>query len=921
MNKQSVLKNVLLCIALLACYYASNGQQAYWQQKVNYSIAVTLDTAAHTLDGTVKMDYSNNSPDTLHFLWMHLWPNAYKNDRTAFSEQDLQIGKTNFYFSQTEDRGYINRLNFKVDQHAAATEDHPLHQDIVKLILPKPLLPGTQTTIETPFHVKLPRQFSRSGVVLNSYQITQWYPKPAVYDKKGWHEMPYLELGEFYSEFGNYTVTIYTPSNLIIAASGEKTNETINNNVKVSTYQLNNTHDFAWFAASDFLVKHDTLKLATKTINVFAYYYKKNEKLWQNSIAFIKRAVRTKSNWLGEYPYSTVSVVDKKGTNDGGMEYPTITIISSPENEEKLDFLINHEVGHNWFYGILGSNERAFPWMDEGMNTYYDNRYIKAFYQGNIPFVNTSSKFLQKRLPENFSTLGINTLAAIKKDQPIETHSANFSAVNYSLIAYGKAGHWMSMLEENLGTALFDKAMQDYYNQWKFKHPQPEDFKQSMEQTSGKNLDALFGLLHKKGSLDTTKPKKLKLTSFFNLKETDKYHYISLMPAIGFNQYDKLMAGLILHNYSLPPQKLQFIGTALYGMGSSKLNSIGRVGYSIYPNQLFDKVVLSVNWESFSSQQSKDTLLKKTFERFSKIAPAVRFYFSEKAQSSFSTWLELKTYLIRENNFSAYYFITGSDSLYTYPAGHTSDDRYINQITFSKQNFRKLYPYRYQLQIQQGKGFYRFNATADYFFNYAKGGGLQARFFAAKFGYLGQKNYYTYIYQPKLLGGTGYDDYTYAHYFIGRSASSANADFPVANKGLGARQIMVDNTGGLKLRMDKYPFLQGQSDDWVAAVNLRSSLPSKLFPIKLPLYVFLDIGTYAEAWNKDHSTGRFLYTAGLQVSLFKDLLTISAPLLLSKEFRNTLKTDPEENKFFKKITFSISFKNLTPRMIHPQIPL
>jgi len=915
------LKNLLPGIALLLLSKISFCQQAYWQQQVNYDISVTLNTAANTLDGSVKMKYYNNSPDTLHFIWIHLWPNAYKNDRTAFSEQQLQIGNTGFYFSNSEERGYINRLNFTVDNISTATTDHPKHQDIVKLLLPHPLIPNGKINIQTAFHVKLPKQFSRSGVVENSYQITQWYPKPAVYDKKGWHEMPYLELGEFYSEFGNFTVDISAPEDLIIAASGEKTRETISNNIKTTTYTLNNTHDFAWFASKDFLVQQDTLQLPSKLINVFAYYYKKDEKIWQNSIRHIKRAILSKSGWLGEYPYNNVSVVAKKGSSDGGMEYPTITLVSTPENEKHLDFLINHEVGHNWFYAIIGSNERAFPWMDEGMNTYYDNRYLDQYYNSNISYLNYQSSFLKKRFPDDFSALGIGTMAAIKKDQPIETSSGDFSTINYGLMAYGKAGKWMKMLEDKLGVGLFDKAMQEYYNKWKFKHPQPEDFKQSIEEASNSNLDAIFSLLHKKGSLDSYKPKKLKLTSFFNFKETDKYHYISIMPALGFNQYDKFMAGVLLHNYSLPPQKLQFIATTLYGFGSSKINSIGRIGYAIYPTKLFEKVVLSASWENFSSRQSKDTLLKKTYERFSKIAPAIRFYFLENPQSSSSKWLEFKTYFIRENNFSGYYYISGSDSLNSYPAGHVANDRYINQITFSKQDYRKLYPYHYQLQIQQGKGFYRANATLDYFLNYAKGGGLNARFFAAKFGYIGQKNYYTYIYQPKLLGGSGYDDYTYAHYFIGRSASSANADFPISNKGLAARQIIVDNTGGLKLRMDKYPFLQGQSDNWIAALNFRSTLPAKLFPIKLPLYVFLDIGTYAEAWNKDHSTGRFLYTAGLQVSLFKDILTVSAPLLMSKDFRNTLKTDPEENKFFKKITFSISFKQLSPRMVHPQIPL
>ncbi len=143
-----------------------------------------------TLDGYEKLIYSNNSPDTLRFIWFHLWPNAYKNDRTAFSDQLLENGNTNFYFATKEQRGYINRLDFKADGATAKTEDHPQHIDIIKVVLPAPLPPNAKTTITTSFHVKLPFNFSRGGYDGESFQVTQWYPKPAVYDKNGWHEMP-----------------------------------------------------------------------------------------------------------------------------------------------------------------------------------------------------------------------------------------------------------------------------------------------------------------------------------------------------------------------------------------------------------------------------------------------------------------------------------------------------------------------------------------------------------------------------------------------------------------------------------------------------------------------------------------------------------------------------------------------------------
>ena len=172
-------------------------------------------------------------------------------------------------------------------------------------------------------------------------------------------------------------------------------------------------------------------------------------------------------------------------------------------------------------------------------------------------------------------------------------------------------------------------------------------------------------------------------------------------------------------------------------------------------------------------------------------------------------------------------------------------------------NYRTLYPYSVQLQFQQDNIFYRFNATANYFFNYGMKGGMNVRFFAAKFGYWGN-DHGTDIgrYQPKLLGTTGQEDYTYGNYFIGRTASYALEKESIKNEGIAAQQIMIRD-GGLKMRIDQYDFVQGRSDNWVAALNLNSTLPNHLFPIDLPIRLFFDFGTYSEAWQSNPPTNKF----------------------------------------------------------------
>jgi hypothetical protein len=667
-------------------------------------------------------------------------------------------------------------------------------------------------------------------------------------------------------------------------------------------------HDFAWFADKNFLVRHDTLQLPSgKIIDAWSFFTPSGSKVWNNSIQFLKDAIKTRSKWLGEYPYDVVTAVEAKMGFSGGMEYPTITSISPMPDERSLDMTIEHEVGHNWLYGILASNERVHPWMDEGMNTYFDNRYEELKYPGEN-LKRGKEGFFQKRIPNDNTDLTYRIQTTSNKDQPIETFSEDFSETNYGVIAYYKTGLWMKTLEDFVGKDLFDSCLHEYYNRWKFKHPYPEDFKKVIEEVSGKNVDTIFSFLTKKGNVEHAKKKEFKLASFFNFKNTDKYNYLFLSPAIGYNYYDDFMIGGLIHNYTLPAEKFQFFAAPMYATGSRKLVGIGGLNYHWYPDHAFQKIEIGLNGSSFSTNHSLDTNGRKIFESFRKITPYVKIYFKANPLSQIMTWLDFRSYIIRAKNFDSFSYRRESDSLMMYPNALVNTSYYINQVSLNGLNRRALYPYSYQIQLQQGKGFYRLNLTGNYFFNYAKGGGLAARIFAAKFGYIGAKSLGYFYQQPKLLGGNGSDDYTYSNYFLGRSAFSSYVNAPLKNDGLAAQQIMIQNTGGLKLRVDPSS-VQGRSENWIAAINLNSTLPHNLLPVKFPLKLFFDAGTYAEAWDRNASVSKFLYVGGLQLSLFKNVLNIYAPVIYSKEFKDYLKTDKEANKFLKKITFSIDIQN------------
>jgi len=914
--KKLTLTLIVLFTALLARPQATRPAQSYWQQQVDYTIDVSLNDTEKSLDGFIRIQYTNNSPDTLSFIWFHLWPNAYKNDRTAFSEQLLGNGRTDFYFSDKEKRGYINRLDFRIDGQEAGMEDHPLYIDIIKLLLPKPLAPGGHITITTPFHEKLPYNFSRGGYTLTNapaprhpfgkppttpqppptvaYQVTQWYPKPAVYDGHGWHPIPYLDQGEFYSEFGSFDVHITVPKKLVVAATGELQDapEPASGNnpgapTKTLHYKQDHIHDFAWFADPTFKVNHDTLRLPSgRVVNVYSYYTPTAPDGWQNSISFIKDAVRFRSTLIGEYPYNVVTAVQAKMGTTGGMEYPTITAINSPGPARDVDLTIEHEVGHNWFYGILGTNERRNPWMDEGINTYYDTRYEAAKYPP----------------AENINLPSMFTAAVQKRDQPISTPAQDFTESNYFDIAYTKTGNWMKMLEDTLGTAFFDSCMQQYYRSWQFRHPYPDDFKAIITETARRPLPSLFALLDKKGALPPLPAhRKLKPALLFSTSQSDKYNYLGLSPAIAYNEYDHLMVGLLVHNFNLPPNPIQFFLAPVYAIGSHQVNGAGGLIATLYPDHGLQKIQALLNVQRFSSMSATDSNGKTLYGEYYRITPGIRIVFPKAfPRSTVEISIEWKTFLIGEKDLD-HFVRKSTDSLY-YATPGKYDFRYLNQLSFDIRDTRALYPYNARLQLQQASSWYRLNFVANYFFNYADGGGLDVRLFGAKFGYLGTRSPSEDLsrFMPKLTALRGNEDYTYSNYFIGRNEFNG-----------GASQQILMRDGDLKLRTDLFQSLQGRSDNWVASINLRSTLPRAIAPEWLPLRVFFDAGTYAEAWQNNPPTSHFLYVAGLELSLLHDVIRVYAPLFYSSDFSTQLKTVPDQNTFVKKISFSIDLRNIS----------
>src|ERR1035437_1580070 len=518
-----------LFIAVILIFSSVTEAQIYFQQEVNYTINVKLDDVFNEIKADESIEYINNSPNTLSFIYMHLWPNAYKDNTTAFAKQLLENGNTKFYYAKENERGYIDEIDFKINGKAAKWELLTDSIDICKLYLNEPLKSGGKITITTPFHVKLPSgKLSRLGHLGQSYQITQWYPKPAVYDRNGWNYMPYLNQGEFYSEFGSFDVSITLPKNYVLGATGdmvdgEKEMEWLNQKVKETEaitnyneedvtfpasdsatktvrFKQKNVHDFAWFCDKRYHVLKGEIETPhTKhKVTTWVMFTNTEGDLWKNGIKYMNDAVYYYSLWNGDYPYNNCTAVDGTISAGGGMEYPNITVIGNITTAFLLDVVITHEVGHNWFYGMMGTNERIHPWMDEGINSFDELRYVETKY----PDKKLVGRFADNAIGKTFDLSQYKQKAQYElaylfparknEDQPIETPAYDYTELSYAGVVYSKTAIVFNYLMAYIGEKEMDKAMQRYFDEWHYKHPQPADFRKVLEQSTGKDLSWFF---------------------------------------------------------------------------------------------------------------------------------------------------------------------------------------------------------------------------------------------------------------------------------------------------------------------------------------------------------------------------------------------------------------------------------------------
>jgi len=479
-------------------YRSSNGSPGpdYWQQRADYRIMASLDTTSQAVSGSVQIRYTNNSPDTLRYVWLQLDQNLYRpgSEGSMLFASESRWGVRGF-------KGGYDLRDVRVNGKAVTPR---IYDTMMQLTLPTSLVPkGGNVGITMNFTFRVPEHGSdRMGRDGPLYEIAQWYPRMAVYDDvRGWNTDLYLGQGEFYLEYGDIDFTITVPAGYTVAASGTlqnprevlteterqrlaqaaKTQEVIairsasealprvTPGTKTWHFRAEKVRDVAWAAAPDF--RWDAT--SWNGILTQSYYeWPKAGKSWEAGAEMTQWTIRHYSEMLFPFPYPQATSV---AGPVGGMEYPMFVMVAGGEDSLSTFDTINHEHGHEWFPMIVGSNERRYPWMDEGFNTY----------------INAFAKELRWRDTVMIGSMVGTWRGTVERgrDVPLMTAADNIPPAALGSVAYLKpAVVLVTLRNQVVGSEMFDAAFRGYVRAWAFKHPTPGDFFRTIENATGHDL-------------------------------------------------------------------------------------------------------------------------------------------------------------------------------------------------------------------------------------------------------------------------------------------------------------------------------------------------------------------------------------------------------------------------------------------------
>lgn len=490
---------VLILLSISACLSAQNDYRNI-QQHVAYDIYAQLDTLQDKLHSECTIKYTNNSSVALDTLYFHLWWNALSDKRSDWAGQMLESGDRSFHFSENKSMGGYEFLEIKSADGKRIEYNYLGNAlngkgEIIAVHLVKPLLPGDATSLKFKYILQIPFAHTRFGKIEGSYRMTYWYPTPAVYDAEGWHLMHYNELSETYSEFADFQVKLHLPLNYIPAHTGQLQRSVITDIGKEYFIKAKDVIDFGWFASPKYRIEEKTEIIDDKEIKI-KVFRKDDNGLWDKAMDYTVEALKYYSTEVGRYPYGQISIVQGQEDACCAMEYPMLAIIDNYSDSKTLDNIINHEVGHNWFYSALSNNQRAHAWIDEGIISYYDARYIQLKYGIDEESFWLNDDFIDSEDGEYSSAAyDVMHLRNLNLDVALCNSARTVGPYVYYHNNYVKTPVYISYLAGYLGHKVFSSAVGQIYERYANHHLSPDAVQSVFEDVSGDNLTWFFNEL------------------------------------------------------------------------------------------------------------------------------------------------------------------------------------------------------------------------------------------------------------------------------------------------------------------------------------------------------------------------------------------------------------------------------------------
>ncbi len=659
MSFQSSFQLIVIYLSIMLC--ASAKAQDSFQQKVDYRIQAELLPEERRLTAVADISYYNDSNQDLDTLFFHVWMNAFSDKNSAFAKQQLLLGNRAFHFSNEESRGGYEALNFSIEGKTLDYEYYSdslgLHKDIVFIKLDQAIKAKSRSYIQVAFDMRIPYAFDRPGVKDSLFRMTQWYPKPAVFDKSGWHQMPYLSIGEFYSEYGDYDLELTIPISYSVAATGvpddARAKFDIANRKRTLVYTAERVHDFAFFASETYIPYRESMELNDRTVAINLFVKEDND-CWNETFKYARNALSFLSENIIDYPYPQLTIIESDSEDMGGMEYPMLTILSYMECDQRLDHLIAHETAHQWFYSLLGSNERAEPWIDEGFASLYDYLYDRSFYEhGHFEEAFSLAEIIDG------SDLDLQALSMLNLERngyskSIFDSKKGDDVLNYLSANYIKMRVGLMFLRDYMGKDKFDSAIRRLFRLYSHKHVYNSDVKAVFESVQGEELDWFFvDFIQDKHLLDdriSMKGDKIELTRSYD-------HRMPLKLSC-YNQQDKLFLsswyksnGEKEQSIALPPGEIKTVSlnekNALHDLDLYN-NASGR-------SRLFPKVKLA-NFIENPGKKSMGVMPHVFYNETDGIMTGLSFYQSVFPQNSFR-YVISPSYAFGSNEFTGAFFM------------------------------------------------------------------------------------------------------------------------------------------------------------------------------------------------------------------------------------------------------------------------